>query len=127
MGRRSVAEGFLKIHKSSGFHPFLIFFFLLSCLLSTSFFFHAPIWIQAILIALTFVCTIGFLYLFFEKARRDPDFCRSESHVQKMTELGIGEKMGSNTAKIDIEKLISLPRNKNTNGNGKTSNRSAGD
>ena len=114
----TVVQGLLKNHKSSGFHPYLTFFAIECsvCMICLWLFSHVPL-IQYIALSLMALTMILFLVLYCIKAFNDPDFCRSESHVQQMTRLDI-EKMGHLQEFIDAAKLTGQPRIASENGNG---------
>ena len=48
------------------------------------------------------LATVAFIVLFAYKAVTDPDFCRSEQHIQKMTKMEM-ESFGTETELIDAD------------------------
>lgn len=69
--------------------------------------------VQFFALGLIGVSALCFVALFAWKAERDPDFCRSESHVQKIKKYEL-EVMGNETKQIEgeiLEEATQLPSN----------------
>jgi hypothetical protein len=60
--------------------------------------------VQAFALALIGVPAIAFIVMFAWKSERDPDFCRSETHVQKIRKYEL-EVMGSESKPIEADVL----------------------
>ena len=98
---KSMQDWFVKAEKSSGFRPILIFtiiifafdFFLLKTF---------PEMEELKLFAILSMAGIIFVFLivYSVKSFQDPDFCRSETHIQKMRKIKV-ETMGSDLLPID--------------------------
>ena len=100
---KSAQDWFAKTEKSSGFRPFLIYL-LLSLgagivLLSA---FQDRVLIDALAAMLIGVPVLSFVPLFAWKSHKDPDFCRSETHVQRIKKYEL-EAMGTESRQIDGE------------------------
>jgi hypothetical protein len=103
-------DWFSKTERSSGFRPLLV------CLIISFGFalillFGFP---GNLLIQIFAICVVGFLLaifgiLFVVKAFTQPDFCRSERHVQRMRQIE-REPMGSEQRQIEARELESEPR-----------------
>ena len=103
-------DWFSKTERSSGFRPLLV------CLIISFGFalillFGFP---GNLLIEIFAICVVGFLLaifgiLFVVKAFTQPDFCRSERHVQRMRQIE-REPMGSEQRQIEARELESEPR-----------------
>jgi hypothetical protein len=94
-----------KTEKSSGFRPYLIYLLVVfgaSIVMIFGFPQSPPLWIVAC--SLMIVSALAFIILFGIKAFRDPDFCRSELHVQRLKKIEL-EKLGSEAVQIDAEVL----------------------
>ena len=88
-------DWFAKAERSSGFRPYLIYLFIVSGLsvtLLTAF----PNLPQIVTLAVWILggSFLAFVILFSLKAFQDPEFCRSERHLQTMKKLEL-EHMGS--------------------------------
>jgi hypothetical protein len=109
---RSAQDWFAKSEKSSGFRPYLIYFLLcIGIALGLLTLFPANSMVQTFALGLIGVPAIAFIVLFAWKAERDPDFCRSESHVQKIKRYEL-EVMGNETKQIEgriLEEATQLP------------------
>ena len=94
---------FSKAERSSGFRPYLIYLILtLSFGLVLLWMFPDRKLIEALATVLIGVPVLAFLPLYFWKARVDPDFCRSETHVQKLRKIEL-EMMGTESKQIPGE------------------------
>jgi hypothetical protein len=102
---KSAQNWFSKTEKSSGFRPFLIFMILVFgmaiCLLT---FFQGIKYAAEVGLFVIVVSVIAFIALFSLKSHTDPDFCRSESHIQRMMKLEL-ESMGSEMKQVSGEAL----------------------
>ena len=114
---QSTQDWFARSERSSGFRPLLIavlICFGMAVVLLTSVllipfpeseFFRTLSYVLLILAAgLIAIPLIVFLILFCVKAFQDPDFCRSEVHVQNMKRIEL-EKFGSEEKVIDADDL----------------------
>ncbi len=98
-------QWFSRTEKSSGFRPYLIYLILcLGFALVLLYFFPQSHSIEYVALLLIVVPTISFVPLFAWKAKSEPNFCRSESHVQRMMKLEL-EMMGSESKQISAEEL----------------------
>lgn len=100
---RSAQDWFTKTERSSGFRPYLVFAVLaygLGVVLLASFA-HIPE-IRGLASWIMGGVTAGFMALFAVKAFQDPDFCRSETHIQKMTKMEL-EARGTESELFDAE------------------------
>ncbi len=100
---KGVQHWFGRTERSSGFRPFLIFLIILFGFSLVLFFsFPQSQTIQTfVIIALSL--SIGvFLINFFVKSFQDPDFCRSEKHIQTIKKLEL-ENLGSDMKQLDAE------------------------
>lgn len=100
---KSAQDWFAKTEKSSGFRPFLIY--LLLCLgagISLLIAFQDRIFIDALAAILICVPVLSFVPLFAWKSHKDPDFCRSETHVQRIKKYEL-EAMGTESKQIEGE------------------------
>ncbi len=98
---KSLQDWFTKTEKSSGFRPILIFTIIIFgfALVFLKVFPNVPELKSFIFYALS--STVGvFLITYLIKSFQDPDFCRSETHIQKMKKIDL-EVMGSDNKQID--------------------------
>lgn len=101
----SAQEFLVKSEKSSGFRPYLIYLILsMSMGLLLLFVFPGRQAIQDLALLAIGLPVLAFVPLFAWKAQKDPDFCRSESHVQKIKKIEL-EIMGSESKKISADVL----------------------
>lgn len=102
---KSAQNWFSKTEKSSGFRPFLIFmilvFVMAICLLT---FFSGIRYAAQVALFVIVATVVAFIALFSIKSHIDPDFCRSESHIQRVMKLEL-ESMGSETKQVNGEVL----------------------
>jgi hypothetical protein len=97
---KSAQDWFIKAEKSSGFRPYLVF--LLLCfgtgvvllMIST----QRPKVEDFALILIGFP-VVFFIPLYFWKAMSQPDFCRSETHVERIKKIEL-EAMGNDSFQI---------------------------
>lgn len=96
---------FTKTEKSSGFRPYLVYLILsVSVGLLLLFLFPNQPVIQIVAILAISFPILAFVPLYAWKAQNDPDFCRSENHVQKIKKIEL-EMMGSESKQISAEIL----------------------
>ena len=98
---KSAQDWFRTTELSSGFRPYLIF--LLICVgsaITLLTFFSTTSLFQIVAAILLTVPFLLFIALFAIKAFQDPQFCRSERHVEKIFKLEIGA-LGPETIQID--------------------------
>ncbi|NLX14317.1 MAG: DUF2207 domain-containing protein [Phycisphaerales bacterium] len=100
---KSAQDWFSKTERSSGFRPYLIFLILVFgigiCLIQ---FFDAIDYASETGLALIILSVVAFIILYYIKSLTDPDFCRSEQHVQKVMKLEL-ETMGNEQHQIEGE------------------------
>jgi len=98
---KSVQDWFTKTEKSSGFRPILIFTIILFgfALLLLKVFPNVPELKSFVYYALSGTVVV-FLITYLIKSFQDPDFCRSETHLQRMKKIDL-EVMGSDSKQID--------------------------
>jgi hypothetical protein len=100
---RSAQDWFSTTERSSGFRPYLIY--LILCFgagLALLTFFSSLIAAQIVAILLISIPAACFIILFGIKAFQDPQFCRSERHVEKVLKLEI-ESLGSESHQLEAE------------------------
>src|SRR5262249_49004893 len=101
----STQNWFARAERSSGFRPYLVFFLLcIGLSLTLLLLFPTQVLVQIFALGLIGMPAVCFIGLFAWKAERDPDFCRSESHVQKVLKVQL-EMMGNETKQIEGEVL----------------------
>jgi hypothetical protein len=92
---KSAQDWFSKTERSSGFRPYLIFLILVFgmgiCLLT---FFGTVRYANITGLGLTVVSVLAYIVLYYIKSFTDPDFCRSEQHVQRVMQIEL-ESMGN--------------------------------
>jgi hypothetical protein len=102
---KSAQDWFTRTERSSGFRPFLIYLVLAigAGLGLLSFSKDRPLVEDLALILIGFP-VLSFVPLFWWKAHSDPDFCRSETHVQRLKKIEL-EVMGTESQQIEGEVL----------------------
>lgn len=98
---KSAQDWFSKTEKSSGFRAYLIFLILV---------FGVGLWLVTLCekapfasftgLGLIVLSVVAFIVLYFIKALRDPNFCRSEQHIQKVMQIEL-ERMGNESRQIE--------------------------
>jgi len=86
---------FTRTEKSSGFRPYLIYLLLvygLAIALLISFFNVNEI--RSLAINIIYIATITFALLFAIKSFQNPDFCRSEKHIESIRRMELSEQKG---------------------------------
>lgn len=102
---KSAQDWFAKTEKSSGFRPFLIYFLLsLGAGITLLFAFPDRLLVDVLAVILVSVPVVSFVPLFAWKAHQDPDFCRSETHVQRIKKYEL-EAMGTESRQIEGEAI----------------------
>jgi hypothetical protein len=98
-------EWFAKTEKSSGFRPFLIYLILsLGVGLTLLFAFPGRFAVELVALGAIGLPVLAFIPLYAWKAQKDPDFCRSERHVERVKKIEL-EMMGSESRQITAELL----------------------
>jgi hypothetical protein len=101
---KATQDWFVRAERSSGFRPYLIFLFLAFAAGLALIAFGANTLLQVAGLLLIVVPALCFIPLYAWKAHSDPDFCRSESHVQRLKRFEL-EMMGSQEKQIEGEIL----------------------
>lgn len=100
---KSAQDWFAKTEKSSGFRPYLIYLLLsLGAGVTLLVAFQDRIFIDVLATILIGVPVISFVPLYAWKSHKDPDFCRSETHVQRIKKYEL-EAMGTESRQIEGE------------------------
>jgi hypothetical protein len=97
---KSAQDWFSRTERSSGFRPFLIFVFMcfgmgLGLLGS----FNDPS-IKNVALGIILLPVLSFIVLYFIKSFTDPNFCRSETHIERFRQID-REPLGSDVKQID--------------------------
>lgn len=113
---RSAQDWFSKTERSSGFRPYLIFLIIHTgfSIVGLSFFSEIEGVVNFTLNSL-YISFIGFVLLYVVKSFQEPDFCRSEKHIENVRKLELMEDKGDDIPKIiDVEdvEVISNPDQK---------------
>jgi len=97
----------IKTQKSSGFNPLLIFVLFCFCLAFGVMEILPDTMFQNILVSLLIgIPVISFVLLFAHKCRKDPGFCRSETHLENIRKLELKEQKGDPSPQIiDIHEV----------------------
>ena len=96
---KSAQDWFAKTERSSGFRPFLIFIFICYGMgfgLLTAF---NDMDIKYVALGIVSLSTLSFIVLYFIKSFTDPNFCRSESHIERLRQID-KEPLGSDIKQI---------------------------
>lgn len=97
---KSTQDWFVKTERSSGFRPYLIFLILAFGLgLVLLFAFPDRVIVEYLAVMLIGGSAAAFILLYTWKARTDPNFCRSESHLERIRHMEL-EMMGSESKQI---------------------------
>ena len=106
---RSAQDWFTRSERSSGFRPYLIFLILVfGFALPLFIFFSQNQLINYLAAGIVAFSIIGFVILFSIKAFQDPDFCRSEKHIQRLKKLEI-ESLGTESKQVDARIVEEAP------------------
>jgi len=98
-------DWFSKTEKSSGFRPFLIYLILsIGVGLALLLLFNNKFEIEIFSLFVIGIPIVTFVPLYAWKAHTDPDFCRSETHAQRVKKIEM-EMMGSESKQITAESL----------------------
>jgi hypothetical protein len=107
---KATQDWFSKTERSSGFRPLLICTIVsFSFALILLFGFPGSALVQIFAICLAAFPLAGFVITYVVKAFTQPDFCRSERHVQRMRQIEM-EQMGTDQQQIDARDVESEPR-----------------
>lgn len=102
---RSAQDWFSRTERSSGFRPFLIYLILIFGLAIVLFIlFPQNQFIISTFVYLILGSCFLFIVLYFIKSIQEPDFCRSESHVQKVLKIEM-ERMGTETKQLEAVEI----------------------
>lgn len=101
----SAQDWFAKTEKSSGFRPYLIYLILVFgiSIYLLSFLGHVK-YVNTIALGMIVVSSLLFIILYFLKSLTEPNFCRSEIHIQKIKKIEL-EAMGNESNKIKGQAL----------------------
>ncbi len=100
---RSTQDWFSKSEKSSGFRPFLIYLLIVFSIgVLLIFISKDRLIIETLGVFLIALPAASFIPLYAWKSHTDPDFCRSENHVQKIRKYEL-EIMGSEAKQVSGE------------------------
>src|SRR5712691_7494250 len=97
---KSAQDWFSRTERSSGFRPFLIFVFIcfgMGFSLLTTF---NDLAIRYVALGTISLPIISFIVLYFIKSFTDPNFCRSETHIERLRQID-REPLGSDVKQID--------------------------
>src|SRR5438309_6340637 len=110
---RSAQDWFSRTERSSGFRPYLIFLILHIGLVIILLAFFPESEVTKAFVGYSLYLTFGaFVVLFAAKAFQDPDFCRSEKHIENVKRIEMMEEKGDpgpQPIDIDTTELISNP------------------
>ena len=101
---KSTQNWFTRTERSSGFRPYLIFVILYIgfVLIVLHEFSHIDLLMQFVIYSL-YVVFGGFVVVFIFKSVQDPDFCRSEKHVENIRRIELQEQKGDRSPQpLDI-------------------------
>lgn len=100
---KSAQDWFTRTERSSGFRPFLIYLMLsLGAGVVLLTILQDRIFVDVLAFVLIAFPVLSFVPLFLWKALSDPDFCRSESHVQRLKKYEL-EALGTESRQIQGE------------------------
>ncbi len=96
----STQDWFSKTERSSGFRPFLIYLILIFiisiCLLS---FFGNVQYANEVALGIIIIPTLSFIFIYSIKSFTEPNFCRSEKHIENVKKIEL-EFMGNETEQV---------------------------
>ena len=102
---KSAQDWFATTERTSGFRPFLIYLLLsLGAGIALLSAFQDRLFIDVLAAILIGVPVISFVPLYAWKSHCDPDYCRSETHVQRIKKYEL-EAMGTESRQIGGEVL----------------------
>ena len=92
---QAAQDWFTRTERSSGFRPYLIFLITLFSfvIIASLFLKDNPRLIDAA-INLLWISVLSFLVLFTIKSFQDPDFCRSEKHIENVRKIELMQQKG---------------------------------
>ena len=108
---KSAQDWFSKTERSSGFRPFLIFFLMLFgfVIVLLTWFPDSEVTTKFAVNSL-YISVVGFVVLYFFKAAKDPDFCRSEKHIETVKRIEMMEQKGDpGPTPIDVTTTPAIP------------------
>src|SRR5258706_16132220 len=110
---RLAQDWFRRTERSSGFRPYLIFLCLLlglALVLIAAFPEHP--FTKNTLPILVEVSVFAFIVFFGIKALQDPDFCRSEKHIETVKRIAVAEQKGDDGPRVieDTAEVIPKPK-----------------
>jgi hypothetical protein len=97
---KSAQDWFSRTERSSGFRPFLIFLLLVDGMALTLLTFFKDTETRYVALGTISISALSFIVLYFIKSFTDPNFCRSETHVERLRQLD-REPLGSDIKQID--------------------------
>jgi hypothetical protein len=108
---RTTQDWFAKTERSSGFRPYLIFLIIVAGISFSLLLFHGSVpGVREAALLILEATIASFIVLFAIKAFQDPNFCRSETHIERMKRLEV-ESMGSESNMLSaavIEEAIPI-------------------
>lgn len=107
---QSAQDWFRKTEISSGFRPYLILLILVfGFSIALLMLFHEIEAIRNLVINLIYVSVGGFIILYFLKSFQDPNFCRSEKHVENVKRMEAIEQKGMPVQymPVELERIVS--------------------
>jgi len=115
----SAQNWFSKTERSSGFRPYLIFLIIhIGFTIIVFTFFNTFDQLKTFTVNTLYLSVVSFIILFAIKCFQDPNFCRSEKHIENVKRLNFMEQKGdtapSLTTASNVE-LIAKPNNNNEN------------
>jgi hypothetical protein len=110
---KTAQDWFSKTERSSGFRPYLIFLLLLMGfdIVLMACFPNSEI-TQEFVFPTLYISVLAFVLLYIVKAFQDPNFCRSEKHIETVKQIEMAEQKGdAGPVPIDVEsaKVIANP------------------
>lgn len=98
---QSAQNWFSKTERSSGFRPYLMFLLIHTGFVLVILTFFGDVDVMQQFVVRTLPLSYGgFIVLFSIKCFQDPDFCRSERHVENVRKLELMEKKGDEAPKL---------------------------
>ena len=119
---RLAQDWFRRTERSSGFRPFLIYLLIvLGFAVVVMVLFPASVMSDKVLPVVVAVACLAFIVLFGIKAFQDPEFCRSEKHVENVRRLDLAQQKGEDRPRIvDATTEIAIENPKVIQGGGRT-------
>jgi hypothetical protein len=97
---KSAQDWFSRTERSSGFRPFLIFILLVNGMALTLLTFFKDTETRYVALGTVSISVLSFIVLYFIKSFTDPNFCRSETHIERLRQID-REPLGSDTKQVD--------------------------